>query len=159
MRLRPTQLDVTDLDEAAAFLRDCEEVMLTSHVNSDGDGIGGCLALAGLLRKLGKSPSIVLQDVPAHAYAFLADFDDIIQATTPAARTFDRVIVLDCPQIERIGTATESVAEDAAVLNLDHHVDNQRFGDVNVASDEVCSTCELVYHIAAHMELESASVI
>jgi phosphoesterase RecJ-like protein len=53
-----------------------------------------------------------------------------------------------------MGVATESIAEGAAILNLDHHVDNQRFGDVNIASDEVCSTCELVYHIAAHMELE-----
>jgi phosphoesterase RecJ-like protein len=154
MRLLPAQLDVTELDEAVAFLRDCEEVMLTSHINSDGDGIGGCLALAGLLRKLGKSPSIVLQDVPADAYSFLSDFDSIVQATTPPPRTFDRVVVLDCPAIERMGVATESIAEGAAILNLDHHVDNQRFGDVNIASNEVCSTCELVYHIAAHMGLE-----
>ncbi len=154
MRLRPPQLDEADLERAAAFLRESDEVLLTSHVNSDGDGIGGCLALAGLLRRMGKSPSIVLQDVPAEVYSFLDGFGDIMQATVPAQRTYDRVVILDCPERQRIGEADESIATGAKVLNLDHHLDNQHFGDENVASVEVCSTCELVFHLASHMGLE-----
>ncbi|MBT6146185.1 MAG: hypothetical protein HOH74_12185, partial [Gemmatimonadetes bacterium] len=46
MSLRPPHLEVADFDRAATFLREADDVMLTSHVNSDGDGIGGCLALA-----------------------------------------------------------------------------------------------------------------
>ena len=90
MNLRPLELSTSELDGAATFLRDSDEVMLTSHVNSDGDGVGSCLALAGLLRSLGKTPSIVLQDFPADTYSFLEGFDAIIQAcllyTSPSPR-------------------------------------------------------------------------
>ena len=154
MNLRPPELSTSELDGAATFLRDSDEVMLTSHVNSDGDGVGSCLALAGLLRSLGKTPSIVLQDVPADTYSFLEGFDAIIQAEESATRTFDRVIVLDCPERERIGRAEHLITADAVLLNLDHHLANQRFGDSNIASDAVCSTCELVFHLASHMGLE-----
>ncbi|MBT6148741.1 MAG: hypothetical protein HOH74_25115, partial [Gemmatimonadetes bacterium] len=108
---------------------------------------------AGLLRRLGKSPSIILQDVPADTYGFLDDIDCIQQATEPPQRTFDHVVVLDCPSLDRIGTAAQAMAEGARVLNLDHHVDNSRFAEINIATDEVCSTCELVYHVAMHMGL------
>lgn len=154
MTLRPSHLDVIEFDRAVAFLGGVEEVMLTSHVNSDGDGIGGCLALAGLLRRLGKSPSIVLQDVPADLYGFLDDIGTIEQASDPVRQKFDHVIVLDCPSLDRIGAAAGAIAEGARLLNLDHHIDNTRFAEINIATDDVCSTCELVYHVAMHMGLE-----
>ena len=53
-------MQLPDLDKAGAFLREGADFLLTSHVNSDGDGIGGCLAVQRLLRQMGKSAVVIM---------------------------------------------------------------------------------------------------
>ena len=150
---RPTAIPVSDLDAAAAFLRAGDGFLITAHVNADGDAIGAVLVMEGLLRQLGKRSTVVLQERPGDAYAFLPGTDGIVEA--PAAPGgHGRAVVLDCSNLERTGRVAGCLAAGASVLNIDHHPDNQRFGAVNLASDAVCSTCEMLYHLALHMGLE-----
>ena len=150
---RPTAIPVSDVDAAAAFLRAGDDFLVTSHVNADGDAIGAALAMEGLLRQLGKRSTVVLDERPGAAYAFLPGAGGIVEAgAAPGGR--DRAVVLDCSTLERTGRAAECLAAGASVLNIDHHPDNQRFGAVNLASDAVSSTCEMLYHLAVHMDLE-----
>jgi phosphoesterase RecJ-like protein len=151
---RPTAVSTADLDAAAAFLRAGDGFFVTSHINSDGDGIAGGLAAQAMLRQLGKAADIVLQDVPDDGYAFLEGWQGILEAVDPPQSQYGRILVLDCPTLDRIGRAEAYLAADAAVLNVDHHHDNLRFGAANLVSDAVCSTCEMLYHLAVHMELD-----
>ncbi len=154
--MSPTLPDLfsTDLDAAANFLRAQSEVLITSHVNSDGDGIAGGLAMVGLLRQFGVRGRVLLQDVPSDGYAYLEGWNDIDAVTETTMGQRGSAIVLDCPNYARIGNVSALLAADATVLNVDHHHDNERFGTINLVSDGVCSTCEMIYHLALYMGLE-----
>jgi phosphoesterase RecJ-like protein len=147
-------IPVSDLDAAADFLRSHPQLLITSHVNSDGDSIAGSLALAALLLQLDVRAEIVLQDVPSDGYAHLEGFGDIVAAGDSTNHRWDRAVSLDCPNYNRIGRVQDHLENGAALLNIDHHQDNERFGAVNLASNAVCSTCEMIYHLAIHMNLK-----
>lgn len=151
---RPKQIPRADVEDAAAFLRSGDDFLVTSHVNSDGDGIGSGLALVRLLRQLGKSAKLILQDVPADGFAFLEGWDEIVRAGAETERRWTWAIALDCPTRDRIGATEGLLAPEAHVLNIDHHHDNARFGSANLVSGAVCSTSELVYHLATHMGVD-----
>ena len=159
MTVSPPNICIADLDAAASFLRAQSQILITTHINSDGDGIAGGLAMIGLLRQLGVQGQVLLQDVPPDGYAYLEGWNDIVADTDTAPIRHDSAIVLDCPNLDRIGRVSQLLAADATLLNIDHHHDNERFGAINLTSDEVCSTCEMIYHLAGHMQLEIDQVI
>ena len=154
MSLLPAGLSTSDLDAAANFLRSQSDLLITSHVNPDGDGIAGSLALSGLLRQFDVRSRILLQDAPSDNYAYLDGWEEIGAIGNTAGARHGCAVILDCPNFDRIGRVSHHLSADATLLNIDHHHDNDRFGAVNLTDDAVCSTCEMIYHLAVHMGLE-----
>ena len=64
-------MTLPDFNNAIAFLKDGRGFLIPSHVNADGDSIGSSLAMANILAKMGKSVSVVLNDIP-ESYSFLS---------------------------------------------------------------------------------------
>ena len=126
---------------AARAVADAADIVLTTHLNSDADGIGTSLALAIALERLGKRVRFVCPSKPASIYAFLPRFamaatietDDAAKALAPC----DLLLSSDCGDLKRLGACAH--LRHGALLNLDHHATNDRFGTVNLV-DEV-ATC------------------
>jgi phosphoesterase RecJ-like protein len=55
--------------------------------------------------------------------------------------------VLDCGDLDRIGKVRGLVKNGVKVVNIDHHVTNVRFGDVNLVLPNYSSSCEIVYEL------------
>jgi phosphoesterase RecJ-like protein len=69
----------------------------------------------------------------------------------PPADMADRTVVfLDCGNIDRM-PVDFLTAGDNVVVNVDHHHDNTRFGDVNLVNKDASCTAEIVYDIAQVM--------
>jgi bifunctional oligoribonuclease and PAP phosphatase NrnA len=147
-------VDLPDLDRAIGFIRQGDDFLLTSHVNSDGDAIGACLALQGLVRQTGRSAIVVLPDPPDPHYDFLAGWPQIQPAAAAPSQQHGCTVVLDCPHRSRIGLAEGHIAPGGALLNVDHHPDNSAFGSVNLVTPAASSTCEIVYQLALGMGLQ-----
>lgn len=147
-------MDIPDLQAARNFIEEGDGFILTSHVNSDGDGIAGCLALKGLLEKNGKKVDIVLHDPPDEHYDFLAGWETIRQVAAGPQPRSDYAVILDCPSLERIGDVQKHIGGNTRILNVDHHKDNLRFGEANLVSAEVSSSSEMIYHLIAAVGLE-----
>jgi bifunctional oligoribonuclease and PAP phosphatase NrnA len=132
-----------DMGEVVAALRGYERFLVTTHENPDGDALGSLLAMHLVLRSLGKDSVMYLgggAPLPAE-YGFL-DLDEL--ARRPPDDHARRVLVaVDCAQETRI---TDPTLRDRAPLtvNIDHHHDNTRFGDVNLVDAEASSTGELL---------------
>ena len=142
-----------DLAAARDFLA-ADDFLLTAHINSDGDAIGACLALRGLLAGAGKRASVVLHDAPDPHYQFIPGWDALRQVGKSGAAKVACAVVLDCPILDRIGDVQACLDEGTRILNIDHHRGNDLFGVVNVVTEEVSSTCELIYHLAAYCGME-----
>jgi bifunctional oligoribonuclease and PAP phosphatase NrnA len=61
------------------------------------------------------------------------------------------LLAVDCANERRIGPDNEPVERPKLVLNVDHHHDNSRFGDVNLVVDEASSTSEIVRDILGEL--------
>ncbi len=143
--------DVTmgsDFEAMLAELRAHDRFLLTAHEGPDGDALGSLLGMHHLLQKLGKDSVMFLaaKEFPLPIeYRFLPLEEVFHEAPADMA---DRVIVfLDCGNIDRM--PVEFLTEgDHRKLNIDHHHDNTRFGDVNLVCPGASCTAEIVYDLA-----------
>ena len=146
-------MNIPGLEKVSALLREGDEFLITSHINTDGDSVASCLALQIMLRKLGRRGTVVLQDPAPENLDFLQGFDGVFTAaeSRPPAHF---AAVLDCPSLERTGTASDHIADGGRVVNIDHHLGNTLFGAANLVTDGGSSTSELLYHLIQHLEIE-----
>ncbi|MDX8377765.1 MAG: bifunctional oligoribonuclease/PAP phosphatase NrnA [Mariprofundales bacterium] len=130
-------------------LRDCQRLLLTTHVNPDGDGIGSQLALYHGLRSLGKDVHIHNRDGVPHIYNFLNGSDSVTSGEYCDWASNDNVcavITLDCGAKSRLGLS-EHFFTNTTVINIDHHRSNHKFGDMNIVDTEACSTGVIIYRL------------
>ena len=141
------------LQAVRAFIEQGDDFLLTTHVNSDADGLGACMALARLLQGLGKRADIGLPEPPAEQCYFLAGWSDVHHYADLDLSGYGSAIIVDCPSLDRIGPVRENLPSGIRILNIDHHHGNDNFGEINLAED-ISSTCELVYHLVAGLGYE-----
>src|SRR5215470_10721059 len=142
-----------DVRAVADAIRDNDSFLAVTHENPDGDALGSLLAATLALRELGKDVVMYLSgNAPTPGeYGFL-DLSTLRRELP--ADVEDRVLLaLDCANVERIGPAPEAVERARVVLNVDHHHDNSRFGDVNLVVDDASSTAEIVRDILAQLDV------
>src|SRR3954471_18596630 len=140
----------TDLQAIANALREHDRFLVVTHENPDGDALGSLLAATFALRSLGKDAVMYLAagaPLPRE-YGFMS-LGDLVRE--PPADAAERVLVaVDCASEQRIGDA-EAVARAALTLDIDHHHDNTRFGDVNLVVPEASSTGEVLRDVLAEL--------
>lgn len=136
-------------------LRAGNRYLLTSHRNPDGDAIGSALGLAPILRSMGKSAAIWNLDETPEIYRALWGSDRIHHGEEPPAKfpdDFDSVIVLECPSLERTGLA-EQLGQ-LPIVNIDHHLGNEQYGEVNWVDTTAPSLGEMIYRLAQALKVD-----
>lgn len=134
------------INEVKKAIKRFDSFIITAHINPEGDSIGSQLAMAGLLRSLGKDFVILNSDRMPEHFSFLPEADLIRNKIDPG-RKFDAAIVLDCPNLKRTGRVKNTVAGAGFIINIDHHVSNENFGDLNWVAKNASSAGEMVYRI------------
>ena len=137
----------------ADIIRKGRRFLVTSHVRLDGDAVGSELALYEALRGLGKEAVVYNQDRTPRMYAFLPDAGVIVNRLGPL-EGFDAVFVLDCSEIERVGDEAPRIAGIRQIVNIDHHISNDRYGHLTLTDPEASSTGEMVYRLLDGMGIE-----
>ena len=148
---RPFPSEVTEsLERAAAILKTASRVLLTTHVNPDGDAVGSVLALAHDLHARGIEIDVALADPPPRYCSALPGIEWIHRA--PQEQPFQIAVVCDAAGIDRIGNL-ETVARAAdQIIEIDHHAIARPFGTIRIVDDTSFATAELVYHLLQTME-------
>lgn len=120
---------------------------ISTHVNPDGDAIGSELALFITLKKLGKNVRIFNADPVPKKYQFLPYWDNIEHSQAAANYRPQVFIILDASSQERIGPfLSKRLVPSHAVVNIDHHITAEDFGDYNIIIQDASSTAEIVYN-------------
>lgn len=116
--------------------------LITSHEAGDGDSIGSQLALGLLLQKMHKKVFIFNKDMVPTMYNFLPGIDMIHTSREINDRGDLIVIVLDCGSLARTGLA---LPKEGFFINIDHHLNNDHYGDLNWVDSRMSSAAEMVY--------------
>lgn len=135
-----------DMQAVADVVRDKDRFLITAHVKPEGDSIGSQLAFNCLLRSLGKKTCIVNQDDVPDNMMFLKGADEI-KHELPDGFQPEVIVFLDCPVVERVGSVVKDLDEKIFTVNIDHHVSNEYYCDVNWVEKEISSVGEMVYHL------------
>jgi phosphoesterase RecJ-like protein len=133
------------IDRILQTLREHQTFCIVGHVRPDGDCIGSQLGLAQALKNEGKQVAVWNQDAIPQKYKFL-DAGGLFQKPH-AGEHFDCVVATDCATFERLGKAGEYAASRKVFINIDHHVSNTRYGDINWVSPREPSTGELIFKL------------
>ena len=119
---------------------------ISTHVNPDGDAIGSELALFLFLEKLGKTVRMFNTDAVPKKYQFLPFWEKIENAQASMDFCPDVFIIVDASSRERIGTLlSKRLRPMHAVVNIDHHITTEDFGDYNIIVRTASSTAEIIY--------------
>ena len=142
----------TELAQAAEAIRGGERFLVTTHENPDGDALGSMLAMKLALDQLGKDASMLLVgDAPLPVeYSFMPL--DGLQRRVPDDASARILLAVDCANESRIGPDPEVLQLSPLVVDIDHHHDNSRFGDVNVIDATASSTGELLRDLFRELE-------
>lgn len=140
--------------QAAQFFTEHDNFLLLVHEKPDGDAFGSVLAGAHLLQKLGKKFTLVNDDPVPAKFSFFPMSDRFL-LPEDVQETFDAVISFDCGDRKRLGrSGSKLISEHAHLLNIDHHVTNDRFGTENLVDLDAAATCQIVYKIAMELGVE-----
>jgi phosphoesterase RecJ-like protein len=150
----------TELDAVARTIREHDRYLLTTHENPDGDALGSVLAAKLGLESLGKDAVMYLYgQVPLPAEYGFMQLDDLRRELPPDAG--ERVLfALDCANQSRLGRDYEQLLAGAPlVIDVDHHHDNTRFGDVNAIVADASSTGEILRDLLRLLDVDLTPAI
>jgi phosphoesterase RecJ-like protein len=147
-------MQTSDMEAVKAAIRKNERFLVASHENPDGDALGSLLATHLALKQLGKDSEMF---VPGQAplpgeYTFLAL--DGLHREPPADHAARVLLAVDCAKEERLGPDPSVLELAPFTVDVDHHHDNTRFGDVNLVVPEASSTGEIMADVFQELGVE-----
>lgn len=137
--MRPTT------DAIFQTIRNAQQIVVITHVGPDGDALGSLTAVGCALHQLGKPFLLKCDDKVPERFRYLP-FQDRVE---PANKeTCDLIISVDCGDEQRMGNSYLYLEEPRpAIINIDHHITNTLFGEINHIGAEAVSTTEILYDL------------
>lgn len=153
-----------EINELCKSILEGNNTLITTHLNPDGDGIGAAIALFLGLNKLNEDKSKIVRiaiDDPVPSFLKFLPAIEVVENVKYISEItkFDTVISVDVANKERIGGAVGFVKEGVRFINIDHHISNEKYGDINYVNDKASSVSEMVYEILEEMGVEIDEMI
>jgi phosphoesterase RecJ-like protein len=134
-------------------IKESDKILLTTHHNPDGDGLGAEAALYHCLKRLGKSPFILNSSPLPPEYSFLNEGEifhtypnelDQVELTD-----FDLLMILDASHTERLGALGPVLKSlNIPTICIDHHPFNNCLPEnISVIDDKAPATVALVFEL------------
>jgi bifunctional oligoribonuclease and PAP phosphatase NrnA len=148
------QTTTSDLQAVAGAIREHDRFLLVTHENPDGDALGSILGMKLVLDRLGKDSAMYLSgQAPLPAEYRFMELGELQRELPDDAK--DRVLfALDCANESRLGEGQAALDSAPLVINVDHHHDNSRFGQLNLVVPDASSTGEIVRDLTAELGVE-----
>ena len=153
-----------ELKRIADEIKEAQNIVLTIHINSDGDCIGAALALMLILDRYNKknfsdeiykmkNVRLVLDDKLPKFMGHFKERALVEYYPNFKMKDIDLLIAIDSANIERIGNVAELRKDAKKMINIDHHISNTNYADINYVED-VSSTSEIIYKFLDLFDVE-----
>ncbi len=118
-------LAIDRIERIREMLENSRRPLVVSHVDPDGDAIGTQLAFGNYLESRGKKCVLLRDSEIPSKYSFLSGVEKIVRSEeADTSVPFDVALVLECPQLRRVGSIANFIGPQTSVVNIDHHPDN-----------------------------------
>ena len=149
-------------------IKSSKNIVLTAHINPDGDALGSLLTFYFMINEYCKKNNtkkmvkIIIDDkLPKYMRHFkdteliwsYEKFSEEFKQNFQNDEKFDLFISLDCANEERYGKSIEIKKLSKKSINIDHHISNTEHADFNYVED-ICSTGELLYQFLKIFDIE-----
>jgi phosphoesterase RecJ-like protein len=127
-----------------------KRILIPLHLRPDGDSVGSALGCYHFLQGLGKKVTLVSADPIPGNFGFLTGVKRI-RIGDPAKldlSRFDLLLFVDHSEAGRLSNKEGfSLPSRMVVINIDHHVTNPNFGDLNYVDSTAPSTAEILFDL------------
>lgn len=138
------------------YIEKYKKIFLTTHINPDADGICSGLSLMNSLKDKysNKEFQFIIDDTIPSNLNFIKNIDVVKEYNNINKEDLecDLLIVLDAPLLDRVGSCKDILSKE--IINIDHHLGNEMFGNINIVDVNFSSTCEAVFHILNENNIE-----
>jgi len=149
-----------NFDIISNALRDARTVGVASHIRPDADALGSTIAFALWLRDCGKEVTAYNEEGSTAKFHYLP-CHEIVSLPPATPQKFDVFVALDTSVKNRLGTVNKAIAPGTTILNIDHHISNENYGDVNFIDASAPATgqilLEFFQHVGACVSAEMAT--
>lgn len=125
--------------------------LILPHIHPDGDALGSAIALAEALRSLGKRAFVYNKDEIPYNLDFLSKEDFITKESLEKIGDYI-VIALDSSDMGRIEDR-EFAYKNKFLINIDHHVTNTEYANLNYVDKAASSTGEIIYKLSKRLDV------
>jgi phosphoesterase RecJ-like protein len=140
------------MDQIINQIKTAQHILLASHSDPDGDAVSSLLALGLAVKHLDKKITLYNSSPIPAVYRFLPSVDCIVRHLNKTDN-YDVALVLDCGDLSRVGRAGSTISQISVVINIDHHISNTGFGDLQLIDANACSTAEIVYRLITALNI------
>ncbi len=117
-----------------------EHIVLIAHVNPDADSVGSACAMYSHLLRFSKKVTLFCQTERMNPNLACIPWFEKIKHTFPAR--CDLAVSFDCGAKKRLGNVP-----DCALVNIDHHISNENYGELNIVDMSAISTTQVLYDL------------
>lgn len=146
-------IDSGEVKGAASLIKGHSSAVVLGHEHPDGDAIGSSLGLGLMLEDVGYRVRVSWPQpfsLP-HKFQFLPGMRMLAR---PEELPEDGIVfTVDCANLDRLEVFKPAILSADAVINIDHHPDNSRFGAVNIVNPAAAATAEILYLAAGDLGL------
>jgi phosphoesterase RecJ-like protein len=151
----PMKLDTALVEGVNELISTSHNILITNHINPDGDAMGSALGLASLLEAAGKKPVVI---VPNEYPSFLKwmkgsdgvlNYEAHVEECEELIANADLIFHLDYNSLKRSGSLEHLLVDVSAQrVMIDHHQQPADFADLMYSDPSMSSTSEMVFHLA-----------
>lgn len=138
------------------IIKSSKNILITSHVNPDGDTLGSMCGMYELIKTnfKKKSDMLIVSKLP-DKYTFIPNVK-LAQhiEEIDKSREYDLVINVDIAAIDRICDGKILFEKAKHTVNIDHHKTNNSYAELNFVEGDASSTSEVIYAIAKDLNWE-----
>ncbi len=132
-----------------------ESLYIFPHMVADGDSMGSCASFCRLMRNLGKTADIMMEDEIADNLKFLdKGYVTFVDENTVVPQR-DLCVALDCSSIDRFPKREKMFfSAGKQTICIDHHKTEFNYADINLVDPTAASNTELLYELYEFMGVE-----
>ena len=124
-----------------------DKILIITHEHPDGDALGTVFAFLLYCQEINiEAICLIPEKIPDYVSDFTPKSGIVNTLSVNELNSFTTAFSFDCSNAERLALGDlqfDDIKTSMTIINCDHHIDNKKFGDINIISP-TAATAELL---------------